>query len=216
MKLKYYLRGFGTGVLFATVILMITFGIKKNIGSGGNSASSGNLPEITVSDASESSPDGESTSQNQGVIDEPGTDLIQDIPDSGEDTSEDNSSDFSEDPTTESTPDFIQNTENQTTDMPAEPDTTTMEPEPDTIPEPEPDTTVDGGDRETVTFVITSGMISNTAASILEELGVVESGYDFNMYLYNNGYESKLRVGTYEIPKGASYEEITRIITGGR
>ena len=44
----------------------------------------------------------------------------------------------------------------------------------------------------------------------------MESGYDFNMYLYNNGYESKLRVGTYEIPKGASYEEITRIITGGR
>ena len=67
-----------------------------------------------------------------------------------------------------------------------------------------------------MTFVISSGMISNTAAGILEELGVVESGYDFNMYLYNNGYESKLRVGTYEIPKGASYEEITRIITGGR
>ena len=44
----------------------------------------------------------------------------------------------------------------------------------------------------------------------------MESEYDFNMYLYNNGYESKLRVGTYEIPKGASYEEITRIITGGR
>ena len=186
MKLKYYLRGFGTGVLFATIVLMITFGIKKSFGAGGNSASSGNLPETTVMNVEESSGDQESTSGNPAGPEEPVTE---------EDTSE-----------------FSGNTEEITTDVPPEPDTTTQET--DTIPEP--DTTTDSGDRETVTFVITSGMISNTAASILEELGVVESGYDFNMYLYNNGYESKLRVGTYEIPKGASYEEITRIITGGR
>lgn len=201
MKLKYYLRGFGTGVLFATVVLMITFGIKKSLGSGNDSAGSENLPEetTTVLNADESSVNPEMTSQDQSGPEEPGTDVTQ------------------------------ENTEEVTTDAPPEPDTTTPEPditipEPDTTTleldttasEPEPDTTEDSGDREMVTFVITSGMISNTAADLLEELGVVESGYDFNMYLYNNGYESKLRVGTYEIPKGASYEEITRIITGGR
>ncbi len=151
---------------------------------------------------------------DQSGPDEPGTDSTQEIPGPDGENSEDMSSDVSEAFTEESTPDITGNTEEVTTDILPEPDTTTMDQEPDTIPEP--DTTADSGDRETVTFVISSGMISNTAAGILEELGVVESGYDFNMYLYNNGYESKLRVGTYEIPKGASYEEITRIITGGR
>ncbi len=212
MKLKYYLRGFGTGVLFATIVLMITFGIKKSFGAGDNSASSGNLPETTVMNVEESSGDQESTSGNPAGPEEPVTDLTQEIPDSDGETSDDMSSDVSETSTEEDTSEFSGNTEEITTDVPPEPDTTTQET--DTIPEP--DTTTDSGHRETVTFVITSGMISNTAASILEELGVVESGYDFNMYLYNNGYESKLRVGTYEIPKGASYEEITRIITGGR
>lgn len=214
MKLKYYLRGFGTGVLFATVVLMITFEIKKSFGAGGDPASSGNLPETTVLNAEESSRNQEMTSQDQSGPDEPGTDSTQEIPGTDGENSEDMSSDVSEASTEESTPDIPENTEEVTTDILPEPDTTTMDQEPDTIPEP--DTTADSGDRETVTFVISSGMISNTAASILEELGVVESGYDFNMYLYNNGYESKLRVGTYEIPKGASYEEITRIITGGR
>ena len=62
-------------------------------------------------------------------------------------------------------------------------------------------------------MIISSGMISNTVANILEELGVVDSGYEFNMYLHNNGYSSKLRVGTFEITKGASYEDIARTIT---
>ncbi len=214
MKLKYYLRGIGTGVLFATVVLMITFGIKKGFGAGGDSASSGNLPETTVLNAEESSGNQEMTSPDQSGPDDPGTDLTQEIPGPDGENSEDMSSDVSEASTEESTSDITGNTEEVTTDILPEPDITTLDPEPDTIPEP--DTTADSGDRETVTFVISSGMISNTAASILEELGIVESGYDFNMYLYNNGYESKLRVGTYEIPKGASYEEITRIITGGR
>ena len=214
MKLKYYLRGFGTGVVFATVVLMITFGIKTGFGAGGDSASSGNLPETTVLNAEESGGNQEMTSPDQSGPDEPGTDSTQEIPGPDGENSEDMSSDVSEASTEESTPDITGNTEEVTTDILPEPDTTTMDQEPDTIPEP--DTTADSGDRETVTFVISSGMISNTAAGILEELGVVESGYDFNMYLYNNGYESKLRVGTYEIPKGASYEEITRIITGGR
>lgn len=214
MKLKYYLRGFGTGVVFATVVLMITFGIKKSFGAGADSASSGNLPETTVLSAEESSGNQEMTSPDQSGPDEPGTDPTQELPGPDGENSEDMSSDVSEASTEESTPDITGNTEEVTTDILPEPDTTTMDQEPDTIPEP--DTTADSGDRETVTFVISSGMISNTAAGILEELGVVESGYDFNMYLYNNGYESKLRVGTYEIPKGASYEEITRIITGGR
>ncbi|MCI8668382.1 MAG: endolytic transglycosylase MltG [Lachnospiraceae bacterium] len=207
MKLKYYLRGFGTGVLFATVVLMIALGINKSFGSGGNSASSGNLPETTVGNAEESSGNQEMTSQDQSSSEESETVL-------DEVTSEDMTSDVGGVSTEDSTSDFTGNMEETTTDVLSEPNTTTVEP--DTIPQPEPDTTADSGDRETVTFVISSGMISNTAANILEELGVVESGYDFNMYLYNNGYESKLRVGTYEIPKGASYEEITRIITGGR
>lgn len=67
---------------------------------------------------------------------------------------------------------------------------------------------------ETVMLTVQSGMTSDEVAAILEGLGAVESAADFNMYLYNNGYEARIRVGTFEIAKGADYAQIAAIITG--
>ena len=45
MKFKYYLRGFGTGVLFATIICMIGMAIHNNLASNQkiHTSSSGNV-----------------------------------------------------------------------------------------------------------------------------------------------------------------------------
>lgn len=181
MKLKYYLRGFGTGVIFATIILMVALEINKGFTSDENSTSTGNSQTT------------ESVNESKTGEDETLTVLQNDT-------------------TTLENPETEPLTE-PLTEPPTEP-LTEPQTEPPTDPQTEPETTVNNSNAGTVTFVITKGMTSNTAADKLEELGVVENGYDFNMYLYNNGYESKLRVGSYEISKGASYEEITRIITG--
>ncbi len=58
-----------------------------------------------------------------------------------------------------------------------------------------------------------SGSESDTCARILRESGVIEDGVAFNKYLVKSGLDRKIRSGTKQIPKGASFEEIASIIT---
>ena len=48
----------------------------------------------------------------------------------------------------------------------------------------------------------------------LEEAGLIESASEYDLFLYQNGYDKKIRAGTVEIPAGAGQEEIARIICG--
>lgn len=67
--------------------------------------------------------------------------------------------------------------------------------------------------KKTVTIVINSGDGSHIVSKRLEEAGIVEDAWEYDKYLCENGYERRLRVGSYEIPVDASDEEIARIIT---
>ena len=46
----------------------------------------------------------------------------------------------------------------------------------------------------------------------LFEAGMVESAIEYNQFLVRNGYDRRLSVGNHEIPAGASYEDIARIL----
>ncbi|WP_408070982.1 hypothetical protein [Butyrivibrio sp. JL13D10] len=64
-----------------------------------------------------------------------------------------------------------------------------------------------------VVVVLPSGSESDTCARILRESGIIEDGIAFNKYLVSSGQDRKIRSGTKQIPKGASFEEIASIIT---
>ncbi|MDE6128237.1 MAG: hypothetical protein K2G16_03490, partial [Lachnospiraceae bacterium] len=66
---------------------------------------------------------------------------------------------------------------------------------------------------DTVTIVISSGQSSGAVSRTLADAGLVEDAKEYDKYLCANGYDKKIRVGSYEIPKGASEEEIALIIT---
>lgn len=67
---------------------------------------------------------------------------------------------------------------------------------------------------ETVKRVtISSGDGSYTVAKKLSEAGVVSSADAYDEFLCANGYDKKLRPGTFEIPAHASDEQIARIVT---
>lgn len=68
--------------------------------------------------------------------------------------------------------------------------------------------------ESTVSITIVSGDGSYTVAKKLEEAGVVFSASDYDDYLCQNGYDKRLRTGTFQIPAGASNEQIARIVTG--
>lgn len=62
-------------------------------------------------------------------------------------------------------------------------------------------------------FSITAGMSSEKVAASLKAMGLVEDSADFNKFLVNNGYASKIRVGTFELQDGWSYNEIASKLT---
>lgn len=208
MKLKYYLRGLGIGILITTVILSLAGIGRKNM-----------TDEEVVKRAKE-----------LGMVE---STLLSDLPDQtkAEEVR----------PTEPETPEPETSLQPETSEqeISAEPEAgpgpETSEPEtlePEVSPEPEesastPETPVapketpvspkDGNPDtpagETVTLVIGRGESSTTVSKNLKKAGIVEDAAAFDRFLCNNGYDKKIITGTYEIPYGASEEEIAKIIT---
>ena len=98
-----------------------------------------------------------------------------------------------------------------------EPEESASTPETPVAPEETPVSPKDGNPDtpagETVTLVIGRGESSTTVSKNLKKAGIVEDAAAFDRFLCNNGYDKKIITGTYEIPYGASEEEIAKIIT---
>lgn len=65
-------------------------------------------------------------------------------------------------------------------------------------------------------LIISNGDSSYTVSKRLAEIGAVESASDFDTYLCEHGYDKKIRAGTYTIPVGATDEQMAKIVTGQR
>ena len=201
MKLKYYLRGLGIGILVTTVILSLAGIGRKNM-----------TDEEVVKRAKE-----------LGMVE---STLLSDLPDQ---TKTDNvrptepetslQPETSEPEESTSTPETPEAPEETTTtpETPAAPEETTTTPETPVAPEETPVSPEDGNPDtpagETVTLVIGRGESSTTVSKNLKKAGIVEDAAAFDRFLCNNGYDKKIITGTYEIPYGASEEEIAKIIT---
>lgn len=105
--------------------------------------------------------------------------------------------------------------ETQTQDTkPEEPKETESE-EPKETESEEPSTEVPPQHTETIQYVlhIKNGDTPRKIANELYENGMVDSATKFRSYIADHGYAGKIRIGTYTITKGMSYEEIAKIIT---
>lgn len=60
----------------------------------------------------------------------------------------------------------------------------------------------------TVSITVSSGMGSEQVCSMLYDAGLITDEYSYNLYLENNGYADRIRVGTFTFTKGMSEEEI--------
>ena len=69
------------------------------------------------------------------------------------------------------------------------------------------------GDVVSAALVIERNTRSQDFCKAAEDKGVIDNWSDLNNYLIKNGYESKLRSGTYTISSDMSYSEIAAIIT---
>lgn len=77
------------------------------------------------------------------------------------------------------------------------------------------DTTEKQSDKKekTVKLTIERGASSFPVCQKLQELGLIENASDFDTYLVENGYASRIRVGEHTLKKGMSYQDIAEAIS---
>ena len=236
MKLKYYLRGLGIGILVTTVILSLAGIGRKNMTDEEvikRAKELGMVESTLLSDLAdqakadevkptepETSPQPEETLPPETTpATTPGeeNDTEQKTPAGQENGAEQETASAQENDTVqETTPGQKNDTEQETTlgqDNNTEPEKA-IEPAatPETPVSPE-DGSSDTPAGETFTLVIGRGESSTTVSKNLQKAGIVEDAAAFDKFLCNNGYDKKIITGTYEIPYGASEEEIAKIIT---
>ena len=64
--------------------------------------------------------------------------------------------------------------------------------------------------------MISTGMLSDKVADMLESAGVIEDSKDFNKYLIANKYDTQILKGNVTVRKGASYAEIAKLLISKR
>ncbi len=198
MKLKYYLRGLGIGILITTVILSLAGIGRKNMTDEEvvkRAKELGMVESTLLSDL----PD--QTKAEEVRPTEPETSL------QPETSEQENSAE----------PEAGPGPETSEPEVSPEPEESASTPETPVAPEETPVSPEDGNPDtpagETVTLVIGRGESSTTVSKNLKKAGIVEDAAAFDRFLCNNGYDKKIITGTYEIPYGASEEEIAKIIT---
>lgn len=194
MKLKYYVRGLGIGIVFATLLCVISFKVsgKADMSDTEVIKRAEALGMIMKTDILK-----EETSEKETTTE---------TKDNKEETESESEADTKE-TVNESKAETIAET------LPAQTEPVTeaiIQTEAVTEPVTEPVKTV----IENISVDVISGMDSGSVSKLLYAAGVVNDAAEFDRYLVNNNYANNIRTGNYVIPKGSSYDEIAKILTG--
>ena len=204
MKLKYYLRGLGLGIIVTAMILVIA----RNINGGMSDKEIIERAEALGMVMSTEDPlfdknDDETTENSEtdeSVSEDATTEESETTSKSEDGTTEESISDE------ETTPEEI-TTEEPTTEEPTTEESTTEEP---TAEEPttEEVTTEETPTVKTAVINITKGMLCMEVANILYREGIIDNAEEFNMYMRQHNYTHEILIGTYTLDSSMSFDEI--------
>lgn len=229
MKLKYYMRGLGIGMVVTAFILSVV--IDKDTKTMSDDEVIARAKQLGMVESTVLS---QMAMQNQGEEKEPedignGEFEPENDVENAAETEPVNSENESESVSDEGE-DSAEQTDVEESEADREPTEADREPTEEDREATEADREATEADREpteedreavegdivetvTVTIVITPGESSESVSRSLEEAGLVESAKAFDKFLCDNGYDNVIAVGTYRISPGATEEEIAKIIT---
>lgn len=219
MRLKYFLRGVGIGILVTTIILTATHASERRMS---DSEVIDRAIELGMSFSASHS--GQQSGTEEASLDESST---------GQETSGDDVTDDSQNETetesgsqssSETVSESTSNGETSTgkvseavTGMTTQAITETTETT-ETTTELTTEIETAGSaagimnNEVTCTINITKGMSSRTVCDMLKQNGIIEDAADFDRYLIKTGYDDKIRVGEVEVNSGMTYEELTALL----
>lgn len=218
MKLKYYLRGLGIGIVVTALLMGIATKDRTAMTDEEIKARAKELgmieQELTLADIKENI---KPTEQPEATA----LPVMTEAPEATKLPTVTQTPESSQQPETTAQPESTQEAA-KTPEPTDEPEVTvqpegTSEPEhtatPDNTEElpPTPPTAEISGDSVCVT--IYEGNNSVNVSKVLAEAGLIEDSGSFDKYLRKNGYSKIINTGVYHIAIGTAEEEIARIIT---
>ena len=187
MKLKYYLRGLGIGIIVTTILLMIAFALHKPTMSDA---------DIIARAKHEEPLQDTETTESTEVTAVPETEAAQ-----IEEQTTEVAANIEEPVTAEET----ENPESEMTD-------TEVATEVSSEANEENNTAVNAAPY---TLVVNRGDVCRIVCENLQANGVVDDAEAFRKFLGQKGFASSISVGSYSIPYGLDYEEIYQILKLG-
>lgn len=202
MKLKYYLRGIGIGIIVTAIILSIVNGVS-------NSSNKMTNPQI-VEKAKEL---GMVTKDEYDIVKQDLNTAKSDIDDlkaelSKADTKEKKESDDGSNDSEETQADAKSTDESKSekTDNKSSDEEKTNSSDKAKLTDP-------SQMAKDISFTISSGMGSEDVAKVLEQKGIIVSASEFNKYLVESGNANYLQIGEFKADEGESYDSIISKIT---
>ncbi len=195
MKLKYYLRGLGIGVLVTAFIMGIA-GKEKPMTDAEikiRAAQLGMVEETVLSDLKT-----KESAENEGLQTKASPEGGSEAETAESITTEESSAVEKE----SSTADNSAENEETENNKPAHQSNKTVVQSNGVV----------STEAEYIVITIEAGSSCTVVSQKLYEAGVVESAEEYNTYLTSNGYAHSLQYGQHKIPVGASEEEIAKII----
>ena len=186
MKLKYYLRGLGIGIICTAIIMGIALsGNKRETLTDAEIIERARLLGMVMEEEAKEPAEDEEPPKVRGPLNE--------------------KKEEKQEEKLEDSPEPQENGEDDS-DTPSEP-----EGNDDQTPDSQPQ---EDDMLGTVQFEIKSGEFSDVISQKLFEIGLLADATAFNQYLTQKGADDSLRVGVYQIPKSATDDEIIQILQG--
>ncbi len=211
MKLKYFLRGLGVGILFSALVLALSFynKPKENLTEAMIIERAKNMGMMTEQEWKDSQM--EDALKNMGDQEATGEALAGGDPgekEGNEDSASSSEPSATKKPSTQkpsaspsgsASPDTLAPPKESATPKPSSSPKASKKPK-------------DPSDGYLAEIVVETGMVSSQVAEDLERQGIVKDAYDFDQYMCDNGFAPQIQGGTFYIPKGSSYLEIAEIL----
>ncbi len=220
MKLKYYLRGLGIGIVVTALLMGYS---NKNRAAEpkvetATEETAGNLLADRNGEATTEEVIEQSTVENVTVEATETVSSTEETETVSVETSEETSQEetYSELESSTQEAETITKTESVTE---TETESAQTEETADKKEQIQNSTEADSGNalpQATIEINIVRGDDSGTVARKLQNAGMVESATEYDAYLMQQGYDKKIRVGKVEIPVDATWQEIAEYISGKR
>ena len=208
MKIRYYLRGLGLGILITAVFFLLGDNSGRTMSDEmikERAKELGMVESTVLADIDESVQETEESISTQEMPEES-------ITETAEIATEETSEEVSE---VVATTEVASEEESAT----AEEETEEITSKEESVEETSSEETSEETTKESVptgqmiSIVVNRGEGSDTVSRRLYEAGLIEDPHEYDRYLMQNGYDKRIGAGEHMVPMGAGWQEIAKILT---